>query len=152
LVDYPGGPGQIRIDRHVEARRSPYDVAQHEVLHCIEADCSSGDRIAHRGGDLIGAEHLQLAGPSSLTNGNEEVAATVIKNPIQMELNWIDEDVYDLWLRRRTHNPNDRVDGLLTAGATTDGSLPLVSGHIKYVGSLVVRPDGDITLAMLLIE
>jgi hypothetical protein len=69
-----------------------------------------------------------------------------------MELNWIDEDVYDLWLRRRTHNPNDRVDGLLTAGATTDGSLPLVSGHIKYVGSLVVRPDGDITLAMLLIE
>jgi hypothetical protein len=45
-----------------------------------------------------------------------------------------------------------RVDGLLTAGVTMDGSLPLVSGHIKYVGILAVRPDGDITLAMLLIE
>jgi hypothetical protein len=52
------GSRQIRIDRHVEARRSSFDVAQHQVLHCIEADCSPRDRIAHRSGDLIGAEHL----------------------------------------------------------------------------------------------
>ena len=29
------GPRQIRIDRHVEARRSTFDVAQHQVLYCL---------------------------------------------------------------------------------------------------------------------
>src|SRR5450432_3289113 len=49
---------QIRIDRHVEARRSPFDTTQHQVLHGIEADCSTRDGVAHRGSDLISAEYL----------------------------------------------------------------------------------------------
>jgi hypothetical protein len=69
------GPRQIRIDRHVEARWSPFDVAQHQVLHCIEADCSSRDRIAHRSGDLIGAEHLHQ--PQNL----HELALTLLAHP-----------------------------------------------------------------------
>src|SRR5262245_24604310 len=52
------GLRQIRVDRHVEARRSPFDAAQHQVLHCIEADCSARDGVAHRGSNLIGAEYL----------------------------------------------------------------------------------------------
>jgi hypothetical protein len=32
--------------------------AQHQVLHGIEADCCTRDGVAHRGRDLIGAEHL----------------------------------------------------------------------------------------------
>jgi hypothetical protein len=34
---------QIRVDCHVEARRSPFDAAQHQVLHGIDADCSARD-------------------------------------------------------------------------------------------------------------
>ena len=49
---------QIRIDRHVEARRSSLDTAQDQVLDGIEADCSTGDGVAHRGRDLIGTEYL----------------------------------------------------------------------------------------------
>jgi len=32
--------------------------AQQQVLHCIEADCSARDSVAHRGSNLIGAEYL----------------------------------------------------------------------------------------------
>ncbi len=49
---------QIRIDRHVEAWRSPFDTAQHQVLDGIEADGSARDGVAHRGSDFIGAECL----------------------------------------------------------------------------------------------
>src|SRR3954462_4882606 len=52
------GLRQIRIDRHVEARRSPFDAAQHQVLDGIEADRSPCDGVAHRGSNLIGAEYL----------------------------------------------------------------------------------------------
>jgi hypothetical protein len=55
------GLRHIRIDRHVEARWSPFDVAQHQVLHCIQADCSTRDCVAHRGSDLIGAEYTRPA-------------------------------------------------------------------------------------------
>src|SRR5258706_6722820 len=55
------GLRQIRVDRHVEARWSPFDAAQHQVLHCIEADCSARDSVAHRGSNLIGAEYLSGA-------------------------------------------------------------------------------------------
>ena len=41
------GLWQIRIDCHVEARRSPFNAAQHQVLHCIEAGCSTRDGVAH---------------------------------------------------------------------------------------------------------
>ncbi len=41
-------PRQIGIDRHVEARWSPFDVAQHQVLHCVESDCSARDGVAPR--------------------------------------------------------------------------------------------------------
>src|SRR5258706_11454040 len=40
------------------ARWSPFDAAQQQVLHCIEADCSARDSVAHRGSNLIGAEYL----------------------------------------------------------------------------------------------
>ena len=33
------GSRQIGIDRHVEARRSPLDAAQDQMLHGVEADC-----------------------------------------------------------------------------------------------------------------
>src|SRR6476659_5852954 len=49
---------QIRLDRHVKARRSPFDAAQHQVLDGIEADGSPRDGVAHRGSNLIGAEYL----------------------------------------------------------------------------------------------
>src|SRR5271157_4514276 len=52
------GLRQIRIDCHVEAGWSPFDAAQHQVLHGIEADCSTRDGVAYRGRDLIGAEYL----------------------------------------------------------------------------------------------
>ena len=52
------GLRQIRIDRHIEARRSPFDAAQHQVLHGIESDCSTCDGVANRGSNLIGAEYL----------------------------------------------------------------------------------------------
>jgi len=52
------GLRQIRVDRHVEARRSPLDAAKHQVLYGIEADCSARDGVAYRGCDLIGAEYL----------------------------------------------------------------------------------------------
>ena len=51
------GLRQIRIDRHVEARRASFDAAQHQVLHGIEADCSTRDGVAYRASHLIGAEH-----------------------------------------------------------------------------------------------
>ena len=66
---------QIRIDRHVEARRSPFDAAQHQVLHCIEADCSARDGVAHRGSDLIGAEYLHQ--PQNL----HELALALLAHP-----------------------------------------------------------------------
>src|ERR1700694_5885758 len=47
---------QIRIDRHVEAGRAPYDAAQHQVLHGIEADCSTRDGVAPQ---LLLAHHLK---------------------------------------------------------------------------------------------
>ncbi|MGH6671459.1 MAG: hypothetical protein ACRECV_05720, partial [Xanthobacteraceae bacterium] len=46
--------------RHVEARRASFDAAQHQVLHGIEADCSTPDGIAYRGSHLIGAEYAGL--------------------------------------------------------------------------------------------
>src|SRR5271168_961680 len=52
------GLRQIRVNRHVEAWRSPFDAAQHQMLHCIEADCSARNGVAHRGRDFIGAEYL----------------------------------------------------------------------------------------------
>jgi len=66
---------QIRIDRHVEARRSPFDTAQHQVLHGIEADCSTRDCIAYRGGHLIGAEYLHQ--PQNL----HELAFALLTHP-----------------------------------------------------------------------
>src|SRR5471030_264268 len=69
------GLRQIRIDRHVEARRSPFDAAQHQVLHCIEADGSARDGVAHRGSDLIGAEYLHQ--PQNL----HELALALLTHP-----------------------------------------------------------------------
>ena len=45
-----------RIDRHVEARRSSFDSAQHQVLHGIKANGAARDGVAHRGSHLIGAD------------------------------------------------------------------------------------------------
>ena len=50
--------GQIRIDRHVEAWRTPLDAAQHQMLHGIEADRAAGDGVAHGGGHVVDLEHL----------------------------------------------------------------------------------------------
>ena len=69
------GTRQIRIDRHVEARRSPFDAAQHQVLHGIEADCSTRDGVAHRGRDLIGAEHLHQS------QNLDELALALLTHP-----------------------------------------------------------------------
>src|SRR5664279_4485260 len=66
---------QIRIDCHVEARRSPFNAAQHQVLHCIEADCSTRDGVAHRGSNLIGAEYLHQ--PQNL----HELALALLAHP-----------------------------------------------------------------------
>lgn len=81
----------------------------------------------------------RLAGPTRFANGNQKVTATVVENPVQMELNRVDRDVQDLWPRRRTHNPNDYVDGFLAPLVTTDGSLPLVGGHLKRIGFVLGR-------------
>jgi len=69
------GLRQIRIDRHVEARRSPFDTAQHQMLHGIEADCSTRDGVAHRGSDLIGAEYLDQVGKTIWYNGFPTIKA-----------------------------------------------------------------------------
>ena len=69
------GLRQIRVDRHVEARRSPFDAAQHQVLHGIEADCSARNGVAHRGSDLIGAEYLHQ--PQNL----HELALALLAHP-----------------------------------------------------------------------
>ena len=69
------GLWQIRIDRHVEARRSPLDAAEHQVLHGIEADGSARDGVAHRGSDLIGAEYLHQ--PQNL----DEFALALLAHP-----------------------------------------------------------------------
>ena len=69
------GLRQIRIDRHVEARRAPFDAAQHQMLHGIEADCSTRDGVANRGSDLIGAEHLHQ--PQNL----DELALALLTHP-----------------------------------------------------------------------
>src|SRR5271168_4154836 len=66
---------QIRIDRHVEAGRASFDAAQHQVLHGIEADCSTRDGVAHRGRDLIGAEHLHQS------QNLDELALALLTHP-----------------------------------------------------------------------
>jgi hypothetical protein len=65
----------IRIDRHVEARRSPFDAAERQVLHGVKADCSARDCVSHRGSDLIGAEHLHQ--PQNL----HELALALLAHP-----------------------------------------------------------------------
>jgi len=42
------GPRQIRIDRHVEARRSTFDVAQHQVLYCLTTPARRSRRVSRR--------------------------------------------------------------------------------------------------------
>src|SRR6476660_7449002 len=69
------GLRQIRIDRHVEARRSPFDAAQHQVLDGIEADGSPRDGVAHRGSNLNGAEYLHQ--PQNL----DELTLTLLTYP-----------------------------------------------------------------------
>ena len=42
----------------LKPRRSPFDAAQHQMLHGIKADCSTRDGVTHRGSDFIGVEYL----------------------------------------------------------------------------------------------
>ena len=57
------------------AAKSPFDAAQHQVLHGIEADCSTRDGVPYRGRDLIGAEHLHQ--PQNL----DELALALLTHP-----------------------------------------------------------------------